>query len=392
MIEMLPTEPLLSASQCCVDFAVSMRLSSLTNSEILLADELFASLYRYIGSTPVACPDNGTAPRIEIKKTPSISSRDVGGTRDYTALFRYIYTLSPTDADQSASSDGIYLTGGRLLPRLCLTVGKSKINIEPGGIYNLISAEGLESAEGGVSMHENVARDGSFITSLYTKKRTIRLKFDFAADLMTDQRREYLISSFKVSSQGVLRATRGEVTRSIDFAISEIGYENGKYGVTVNMVLLCADPFFYDESPKVCTLTSYVPLLTFPFNSMADTGITASSRRYTYDLTVNNTGHAESGIMLTLSAVGARVTNPKVSCNGEFIKIIDELENGDVYKVDTDPMSAHIEKNGVDCYDFDRRSVFFTLSPGESVISIGADVGLLALDTSLSCTMRYYGI
>jgi len=392
MLEMLPTEPFLSASQCCVDFAVSMRLSSLTNSEILLADELFASLYRYIGSTPAACPDNGTDPRIEIKKTPSISSRDIGGTRDYTAVFRYIYTVSSTDSGSSDSSDGIYSGGGRHLPRICLTVGKRKINIESGGVYNLISAEGLESTDGGVSMYENVARDGSFITSLYMKKRTIRLKFDFAADAMTDQRREYLISSFKVTSEGVLRATRGDVTRYIDFAISDIKYETEKYGVTVTMVLLCADPFFYDESPKVCSLASCMPLLTFPFNSVADAGITASSRRYTYDFTVNNTGHTDSGIMLTLSAIGLKVTNPTVSCNGEFIRIIDELETGDVYKVDTDPMNAHIEKNGVDSYDFDRRSVFFTLPPGESVISIGAEIGLLSLDASFSCTMRYYGI
>jgi len=36
--------------------------------------------------------------------------------------------------------------------------------------------------------------------------------------------------------------------------------------------------------------------------------------------------------------------------------------------------------------------VFFTLPPGESVISIGAEIGLLSLDASFSCTMRYYGI
>jgi hypothetical protein len=371
-----------------------MRLSALSNGEILDADELFASLYRYIGSTVPMCPDNGTAPRIEIKKTPSISERDIGGTRDYTAVLRYVYSVDLTSggSDSSLLPDNIYGHGDKLLPRLKLTVGKSSVNIERGGIYNLLSAEGLESAQGEVNMCANACRDGSFITSLCTKKRTIKVKFDFPIDSMTDQRREFLISAFKVSHEGVLRATRGKVSRSIKFAISDIRYKNEKYSVTVTMTLDCADPFFYDESPKMCTLTSAVPLLTFPFNSLPDAGVCASVRRYTYEFTVNNTGHADSGILLTLSAVGARVLNPTISCNGEFVRIIDELKNGDVYTVDTSPMNAHIQKNGQDCYNFDRKSVLFTLAPGENVLNISADVGLLSIDASLSCSMRYYGI
>lgn len=86
---------------------------------------------------------------------------------------------------------------------------------------------------------------------------------------------------------------------------------------------------------------------------------------------------------ITITA-DAPVTNPKIVNGTAFVRLIDELDAGDIVNITTAPQRIRITKNGVNVLNkVDRASNFsgMALQPGTNVVSFAADYG----DNNLPC-------
>lgn len=358
-------------------YDVTMRLRPDGDDDMLACAALADSLVEY------AC-SGGAEVAVSPERTVSVSVRRTDGSRDFSVC------LSCRGESESSGET----SASELLPELRLNIGGRSVNIGGSSVFSLVSVKGLESAEYFASLSPNGAADGSFIRGLSTPERIIEFTLSFAADNSTQSRREFLISALAPDTLGTLFVRRGGLRRKISAAVKSVKYEacTSARRVRTIVALICPNPYFTDELPHIYSIRRSVPLLTFPFNSIAGVGITASLIRTNYSVTICNDGHCDAGFTAGLRSLSGGTVNPSLTCGDKLIRLLDSSVAGDFYSVSTVEGDKRIEKNGESFYAFDRHSVFFTLDKGVNTINVDADSGEDATEAVISCEFRYFGI
>lgn len=271
-----------------------------------------------------------------------------------------------------------------------LTNGRSDILISKNSIYRLISAKGLESGDYDIFSSANSQLHGASVISRRIKPRRITLEFEADGGEFS---RSDLISFFNPLLDGTLTVTREANVRSIKYIPEKAEFSQPTLfdPLCIKATLYCAAPFFTNPRDTAVSNKTSVPMLTFPFTSIKGVGITSGLEISANTFSISNPGDVDVGISVTLRAQG-RVVNPYVASNGREIRILDKIEEGDVYEICTVPGSKSLVKNGVNVFNFDRKSDFFTLSPGISSVVIGADVGADLIYSDIVYNVKYLGI
>ena len=125
---------------------------------------------------------------------------------------------------------------------------------------------------------------------------------------------------------------------------------------------------------------------------MAGVGITAGILVVTDTATLVNDGDVPVGIVCDITASGGTVTNPKITMNGQYVRVIKTLEIGDTLSIDTNQGRKDIYFNGESQFIFDRKSVFFQLPVGENTIVVSADAGIKDAKASFTYSFKYLGV
>ena len=281
---------------------------------------------------------------------------------------------------------------------LMLDVGGRLITIAKDSPYRLAEGglRGVEAADYRLSMENNALTDGGYIASEAFDAREISITFGVADKAHTEAHRRLLLRYLNPKRQVTLTVTRTGVTRKIQGRIDgEIEFEqpnireNYLY-VTVN--LLCPDPWFYDPEPVTHEFKKAVPLLTFPFNSLAGVGVMSGLVWRSDELEVDNPGDDAMGILATIKANGA-IKNPKLTLDGgDYVRLISTLNSGDTAKISTVPKQKNIWINEASALVYDRQSVFFSVPAGKHTLVLSADSGAENAATSVACYFKYLGV
>lgn len=277
---------------------------------------------------------------------------------------------------------------------LTLQIGKREISIAKNAPYRLLNIEGIEASEYAVELSENATLDGAFLANKRVLPRQIDMSIEVADIKNSEQYRKLLISFLTPKQSGVLTVRRPNVERKISFELQGVTFQQETLyaPLQINLTLICADPFFRDGNDHVREMIEKIPLLTFPFNSVAGVGITAGLQRRVDTITIENTGDTPIGVVVDMLADNGKVQNPYISSNGKFVKILDMLQINDTLQISTNPGAKRIVKNGVSIFKFDRRSIFFSLPVGVNELTVSADLYADNMSSTITYSLRYLGV
>jgi hypothetical protein len=253
------------------------------------------------------------------------------------------------------------------------------VELKSSAPFLLQSIDGLGDVDADIQTQKAPFQDGSTYIDSVLQERAISLEIVIlAADKPTLlQQRQLLASVFNPKlGQGILRYENGETIREIEAVPDGVPvFPSGKdnRGPTFQKALvnlLCPNPFW--KSTEITEEPTFEPLFSFPFEGVFQIGIQRDAR------IIVNDGDAPAPIQVEFHgpAVNPKITN---KTTGEFIKVNQTLQEGEVMKIDTTPGNKSvyfIQPDGTARNVFnwiDLESTFFQLVVGENEIEYSAD-------------------
>lgn len=134
-------------------------------------------------------------------------------------------------------------------------------------------------------------------------------------------------------------------------------------------------------------IAAITPRWGFPYMDHPELGVLVDVANFARKVVFDYDGNVPAYPAITITA-DAPVTNPKIVNGTAFVRLIDELDAGDIVNITTAPQRVRITKNGVNVLNkVDRASNFsgMALQPGTNVVSFAADYG----DNNLHVVLRY---
>ena len=284
--------------------------------------------------------------------------------------------------------------GERLTETLIIQIdnGLSSLTIGGDGCdFKLIAHGGFAAADYDVKAAVSGASDGGYISTARIGTRTLDIKFDFGGR-NAEAVRQSLISFFAPGRMLTVTATRGDITRWIeghaaDFDISE---KNRYANSTVNLSILCPDPYFKADNTVYVSAAVKTPMFHLPCHFPCVTGIQSS----TGQLEIFNSGDTYADMTAEIAAA-ASVTAPYILnlTNGKMIKIVGTLTAGSILRISTVRRAkAAAISGGVRCL-IDPASRFSDfLEVGLNQLTFGSDEGSDSLSANVQYTALFYGI
>lgn len=154
-----------------------------------------------------------------------------------------------------------------------------------------------------------------------------------------------------------------------------------------SVYFLAVDPYWKSVDDFNQDIAAITPRWGFPYMDHPDIGVLVDVANFSQKVTFNYDGNVTAFPTITITA-DARVANPKIINGNAFVRLIDELQAGDIVVITTAPQRIRITKNGQNVLNkVDRGSNFagLALQPGTNVYSFAADYG----DNNMHVVIRY---
>ena len=265
-------------------------------------------------------------------------------------------------------------------------------SILAGGDYDfkIKKAEGFEASDYEFSTAANAQIDGISVTGRRTAARELTVEIECG-----DSERGRIIAFHNPKRSGKLTATINGRTRWIMYEVKRFRFlqENLYDPLVYQLTMTCPQPYFLDMSDFGKDLAAYIPLYAFPFVWLTGRDYTSEYRQFSTNFLVVNRGDVDTGMKVTFIAKDA-VKNPKLYLqDGQYIRVIVDLEKGDQLTIETNKGKKSITLNRVNIINrIDRQSTFIGLEPGENTLTYTADDGYMNLEVRLYYTPMYLGV
>lgn len=276
---------------------------------------------------------------------------------------------------------------------LTISLGLKSMELGRDSIYRILSCEGIDAGAYSIALEKYSALDGARVADIHIDVRRIDLAFEVVvAPSEEESTRRWLTSFFNPRAEGTLTVDRGLGARSIDVCVAEVRFvqKNLYMPIRVEVGFVCPNPYFYENVIIKRTDINKVPLFTFPLN-ITPGGVTAGLDKDENSFIIRNGGDVPIGVELYMTAARGRVVSPCVSFRNGSVNVLETLDIDDAIYISTVPGRKMVEINGKATYNFDRRSVFFSIPRGTHTINVTAEQGLDNLQSILIYSPRYLG-
>lgn len=274
--------------------------------------------------------------------------------------------------------------------------GKSELVINKHSAIKLLSISGLEASAYTVLTTENAQSDGGLCEGVRIEPRPINITAEIVDSEHIDIYRQMILRFFNPKITGDLIVNRNSRTRHIHYKVEAFNF-NDTYHQEFVVSLYCPAPLFMHMSnfgKNIAAITSQ-----FTFNYLfgkwrGQTGYIMGYKTLKNEVLLNNDGDVETGITAEFVAKRGTVTNPKLlHKNGEFVRVITEMQKGDKLIISTKQRQKSIRLNGQNVmHRIDKLSSFFQLPTGNNYISYNADENYTNLDVYIYYTPVYLGV
>lgn len=170
-----------------------------------------------------------------------------------------------------------------------------------------------------------------------------------------------------------------------------ISTDNIHQYMTLTVTLLFADPYLRSYEDFGQDIASVRGAAGFPFLCTRTQGSPTGTFNYATMVNISNDGDIEAYCKVVFRAKG-NVLNPKLTINGHYVRVIDQMQDGDVLIMDFVASPPTIKKNGVNFIGkCDRTSNFdkMVLAVGDSTLQYDADNGTNVLSVSVYYNKLY---
>lgn len=244
-----------------------------------------------------------------------------------------------------------------------------------------------------LSYSDNAIADGGRITAEHVGKVDRTIKFANTALEVNDIARKQAIAFFNVHDTFKVFYTVGDTTvwavgKMYKFSCSSTADASARVDIT--LTLMFANPYWnsFDNFGK--NIASQKPMIGFPYiSNPAKGGTTGGIFDFAQQVTLFNDGAIDTYCEAIIQCQGGQIFNPRLLINGEYVRILDTLEDGDEIKIDFTAFPPTVKKNGVNFIGHcDRTSNFdgMIIKRGDNLIQYDADNG----SSHMNVTVYYY--
>ena len=275
--------------------------------------------------------------------------------------------------------------------------------------FAITSITGLGPGKANVNTTEISTTDGGLYNSARVPVRNIVISLQFLWNQTIEESRHLSYKYFPIKSKIKLEI-------ETDARISQIeGYvESNEPTIFSNaegtdISIICPNPFFYSGESNTTIFSGIEPMFEFPFSNEALSApmLEMGSIENSTDKVIVYTGDAETGVIITIHAVGEATGISIFNTGAREVMRIDTTKlasftgsgiiAGDDIIINTNPGSKSIvlHRNGVEtnilnCLD--RDSDWFKLAKGDNVFAYTAETGSANLQFSIENSVVYEGI
>jgi hypothetical protein len=274
---------------------------------------------------------------------------------------------------------------------------------------------GLESSELQISTSDNALIDGATVDGKKIKPRPIHIVASYRSTKNNPENRKALIKFFNPKYTGLAKFTSLGTTRKIDYELEGWAFNaqaNLDMKLKIVVDLICPDPYMQNIDNFGKNMANITPLWAFPwrvtrtrltnkkdypeeYRGMMLGSITTGYRTLHKEVVLANDGDVSTGLQIQFVATRGPATNPMIknTGTGQFMRVVVELEKGDILLIDTNDTHQVITLNGVNCYQkVDRHSEPFQIAVGDNYLEYDADENYTNLDVNLYYTPKYLGV
>ena len=279
-----------------------------------------------------------------------------------------------------------------------LTVENAKgeqLNLTQNPDYVITNIDGLHPPDAIINMMERAGHDGTLFNSAKVDYRQIILNIAINSDAC--ENRNHLYRFFQTARPVRLIYNNDLRGVYIDGYVQNAPIEFFGQKQTVQITIICPDPFWHSTVPIEGMTDGMESLFEFPF-SIPEGGIPFSEYYGGNAAHIWNPGTVESGIIMEIRATGA-ATNPRVyhQNTDKFFKVNTTLQSGDVLTIDTRTDHKKIQRlrSGVTSNLIDSRdigSTWLIMEPGENVYILSAESGVSNLQCHISAITNIEGV
>lgn len=264
---------------------------------------------------------------------------------------------------------------------------------ERGGIY-LDRVEGLHPVKAEHSTAVSPYRDGERLTNVRIGVRNIVAYFNLCRNV--EENKALLYRLFRKKKEGTLRYKRGDVDVYAKAYVEDITPNQYENPVSVQIVLVCFDPYFISAQEILTEIGQNVPRLRFvlAMTQPQPFGIYNENTKQT----INNDGDVELGMLIQIYASG-RAEIPKIynELTGEYFELQLELFSGDKIEINTnDGEHAVTLIRAAERFNvfnlLSRGSSWLKLDVGENTFGATASMGEESLVFKIIAAERYEGV
>ena len=275
--------------------------------------------------------------------------------------------------------------------------GNERLTIAPYTVCRILEG-GLEGFESPPCVNNEIAMsawgNGGIVLNRSFAPRELKVYFEVTRREAYPEIRDKILKIMSTGGEVKVTADLFGRRRSISAAPNgkaEFIRESVSSFPRIKLSFVCPDPFFREDRSEKTVLPTAAGLLSFPLNLWEEAGTVPS---FSYGGTVHkicNPGDAPCGFSLKITAAGGTVTDPLLLLNGKRLQLMETLNMGDTAVFDTRRGSCGISVNGSVRYNFARESSFFSLEPGENLLTVMSVGDVKNLIAEIEFTPCYAG-
>lgn len=262
-------------------------------------------------------------------------------------------------------------------------------SIEFGFYTNFVVSNFENTLENDVVTNKNVGQDGTSFVNSSLGTRSIIINGVFKH---TDHLERTLKKVLNPKLTGVLKYIKEHEERYVNVTVDSVPDIKTSYGMSTFNIELTAQFPFWEDKKKTEYLAVITPKLRFTLIIPQKKGIVFGTRRDVLQTLVKNIGDVDCGFKVVFKARGS-IVNPQITNKetGEQIRILYDMERGDVLEVINEPNLKMVLLNGKRAlHHLDRLSTkFFALPVGDTMLAYSADLNISNLDVILSYSPLY---
>ena len=254
------------------------------------------------------------------------------------------------------------------------------INLFDNPYYGITNIDGFTVADVEVASSTTASIDGDVINNLRVTPRTVVLDLKVKNNVNVETAKRWLLQTVKPKLPGKIRMTQDGRETELSGIVENIEMPRFTNGVICQVSLYCSVPYWQDVNYVLVEISRLIDLHYFPKEqgglAVPSGGIPLGSYNLNNTQTYYNDGDAETGMLITIIALGD-VVNPIIyDVTGAYIGVIDTMAEGDVIEINTNRGEKYVRKNGENIFSkIKSGSSFLQLAIGDNQLTVNADSG-----------------